>query len=635
MTDSGSSANAKRNKDRRKLFLAIALLLPLLTLLLLEGLLRIAGFAPPEPLFVPVENAPGQYLQPNEKVIQRYFADPRLAPRTAIDTTFFPAEKPADTFRIVLQGGSTAAGFPFGKWASPAGMLKQRLLRTFPGRDIELISTAMSAVNSYTLMDFADEIVAIEPDAVLIYAGHNEYLGVLGVGSAFSSARSPALTRLILWLQESRLFRLLQKSLLAVTGASSRDGEKAPGTLMARIAAERAITFGSREFDAGIAQFRHNMARLLENYQAAGIPVMFATIASNIRDQAPFSSGLAESTDPRRWEELRRQAQEQFDRGSYSEAVATARVLVTMDDTSAEAHFLYALALEKSGDIDAARSHFAAAKDRDMLRFRAPEAINEAIRELAAEYGAHLIEVEALMHAESRNGITGADLMVEHLHPNVRGYFLLSDAFYDAMSERGWIGSWDQTIDDATAWETRSVTDIDRLGGEYRVMQLKSDWPFQQSKQEWSLPAPNSEIEVIAQNWFLKNITWLDAMNQALAYYQRNGEIDEAVRVAINLADAFVFLADAQYAAGQLLLRRGQPRLALRYLHEAASLKPREPRHLLALAQAFYQAGYRQQSIDTLERLAAIEPGNPRTEALIKQLQSEQGPMPGRNPQDP
>jgi Flp pilus assembly protein TadD len=493
----------------------------------------------------------------------------------------------------------------------------------------------MSAVNSYTLSDFANEIVAIEPDAVLIYAGHNEYLGVLGVGSAFSSARSPALTRLILWLQEWRLFRLLQKTLIAITGASPKNGEKAPGTLMARIAAERAIAYESHEFDAGIAQFRHNMTRLLETYQAAGIPVMIATIASNIRDQAPFSSGLAETTDPQKWGELRRQAQEQFDRGSYSEAVATARALATMDDTSAEAHFLYALALEKSGDIDAARSHFVAAKDRDMLRFRAPEAINSAIRELASRYGAQPIDFEARLQSESRSGIVGADLMVEHLHPNVRGYFLLSDTFYDAIRERGWIGTWDETVDDAAAWEAHSVTDIDRLGGEYRVMQLKSDWPFRQTKQEWSLPAPDGEVEVIAQNWYLKNITWLDAMNQALAYYQRNGEIDEAVRVAINLADAFVFLDDAQYAAGQLLLRQGQPRLALHYLHEAASLKPREPRHLLALAQAFYQAGYRQQSIDTLERLAEIEPRNSRTEALIKKLQSEKGSSPGGNPQDP
>ncbi len=514
-------------------------------------------------------------------------------------------------------------------------MLKQRLLRTFPGRDIEFISTAMSAVNSYTLSDFANEIVAIEPDAVLIYAGHNEYLGVLGVGSAFGSARSPALTRLVLWLQQWRLFRLMQRLFLSLSGALPEGDEQPPGTLMARIAAERAIAYGSLAFDAGITQFRHNMSELLQTYQVAGVPVMIATIASNIHDQAPFSSGRAESIDQQRWRAMREKAQAQFDRGSYAEAAAIAKLLVEMDDDSAAAQFLYARALEKSGDIDAARSHFTAAKDRDMLRFRAPEAINVVIRELAAEYGAHLVDAKAHLQAESRNGIVGADMMIEHLHPNVRGYFVLSDAFYDAMRERGWIGTWDESVDDAAAWETRSVTDIDRLGGEYRVMQLKSDWPFQQTKQEWSLPAPDGEVEVIAQNWYLKRITWLDAMNQALAYYQRNGEIDEAVRVAINLADAFVFLADAQYAAGQLLLRQGQPRFALRYLHEAASLKPREPRHLLALAQAFYQAGYRQQSIDTLQRLAEIEPGNSRTEALIKQLQSEPDPSPGRNPQDP
>lgn len=635
MTDTGKAAAKRGDSDRRRLYFVIASLLPLLFLLLAEGVLRLVGFATPEPLFVPVRNAPGKFLQPNEKVIQRYFADPRLAPRTAIDTTFFPATKSDDGFRIVLQGGSTAAGFPYGKWASPAGMLKQRLIRTFPNRDIEVISTAMSAVNSYTLADFAKEILAIGPDAVLIYAGHNEYLGVLGVGSAFSSARSPALTRLILWLQHWRLFRLIQKVALGLSGGIPEEGEEPPGTLMARIAAERVIAYGSPEFEAGIMQFRHNMAGLLETYQAAGVPVMIATIASNVRDQPPFSSGLATRTDRKRWDELLGQARDQFDQGRFDQAATTARSLVEIDDSSAAAHFLYARILENRGETDAARQHFAAARDRDMLRFRAPEAINAVIRELAAEYDAHLIDVETRLQAESRRGIIGADLMVEHLHPNVRGYFFLSDAFYDAIRELGWIGAWDAPVDDATAWETRSVTEIDRLGGEYRVMQLKSDWPFQQSKQDWSLPPAEREVEVIAQNWFLKRITWLDAMNQALAWYQRNGEIDEAVRVAMNLADAFVFLGDAQYAAGQLLLRQGQPSLALRYLHAAASLAPEEPRYLLALAQAFYQAGYRQQSIETLERLSEIEPGNPRTEALIRQLQSEQEPSPPGNPQDP
>jgi hypothetical protein len=47
--------------------------------------------------------------------------------------------------------------------------------RAFPSREVEVISTAMAAVNSYALLDFADEIIAQQPDAVVIYVGHNEY----------------------------------------------------------------------------------------------------------------------------------------------------------------------------------------------------------------------------------------------------------------------------------------------------------------------------------------------------------------------------------------------------------------------------------------------------------------------------
>ena len=48
----------------------------------------------------------------------------------------------------------------------------------------------MAAVNSYVLLDFVDEILDVDPDAVLIYAGHNEYLGVFGVASGLTATRS-------------------------------------------------------------------------------------------------------------------------------------------------------------------------------------------------------------------------------------------------------------------------------------------------------------------------------------------------------------------------------------------------------------------------------------------------------------
>ena len=95
-------------------------------LLILEGGLRVVGIGQHQPLFIPVNNHP-DYLQPNPDVIQRYFASPKLAPNVAIDTQFFLAQKSDDTLRIVVMGGSTAAGFPYGRFGSPAGILKHRL----------------------------------------------------------------------------------------------------------------------------------------------------------------------------------------------------------------------------------------------------------------------------------------------------------------------------------------------------------------------------------------------------------------------------------------------------------------------------------------------------------------------------
>jgi hypothetical protein len=46
-------------------------------------------------------------------------------------------------------------------------MLKQRLQRTFPHRDIEVITTAMATVNSYTLLDFAAVILNSKIASVL------------------------------------------------------------------------------------------------------------------------------------------------------------------------------------------------------------------------------------------------------------------------------------------------------------------------------------------------------------------------------------------------------------------------------------------------------------------------------------
>ena len=569
---------------RRRAFLAITLFAPLLLLAGAEAVLRLAGIGALEPLFVPVSRAPG-YLQPNPAAVQRFFPDPRRAPEVSIDTTWFAAKKPPGTLRIFVQGESSAAGFPYGRWASPAALLQQRLQRAYPDREIEVINTGMAAVTSYVLLDFADEIIRQRPDAVVVYTGHNEFLGIGGVGSSLASARSPALARGIAGLRRLHLYRALERGLGSL-GSGVDPLAAREGTLMSRVAAERSIPLGSPLYDRGVEQFRGNLDRLLAKYRAAGIPVFIGTLASNERDLPPFASG----DDP-------------------------------VD--SARARFEKGRALEAAGDFAAARTEYRAAKDRDELRFRAPEDFNEVIRGVAAARGATLVDVQGALAAASSNGIIGADLMLEHVHPNVEGYFRLAGAYFPAMVR--WLGAPPVEVDEATARREIPVTAVDRLHGELRIAALLNDWPFVPERRPTTLPTPADRVEEIAQGWFAGRLTWIEAMNEALAWYQQQGNDAEAARVAANLAEALVTSADAQAAAGRLLLRAGEPARGQRFLRRAAALDGGRVETLLSLAQPQFMQGNVTGSIATLEDALARHPGDTRVEHWLEEVRRTPG----------
>src|SRR6185436_8970196 len=282
---------------RRRLFAVLTVLMPFAFLLLLEGGLRLAGFGQSYPLFVPVAGVP-DFLRANPGVIRRFMVDERDIPSLWIRPVYFPRRKAPGTFRIFVQGESTTEGYPYGFGASPAGMLQQRLQRTFPQRKIEVVTTAMSAVNTYTLLDFSGEILEQEPDAVVIYVGHNEYLGVLGVGSGFSAGRRRSVVLSFLWLKDMRVLQLARHALSAFRPERPSRQDR---TLMATIVDEKEIPYGSALYRRGLAQYRANLRTLLRRYREAGIPVFIGTVVSNERDQKPFISGHGAEADIPAW----------------------------------------------------------------------------------------------------------------------------------------------------------------------------------------------------------------------------------------------------------------------------------------------------------------------------------------------
>ena len=98
---------------------------------------------------------------------------------------------------------------------------------SMPDKTVEVINLGISAVNSYTLFDQVDEIIEQKPDAILIYAGHNEFYGALGVGSNENLGGFPAFVRFYLKLQRFatiifRIIKLGRVGLCLSTGAKAR-----------------------------------------------------------------------------------------------------------------------------------------------------------------------------------------------------------------------------------------------------------------------------------------------------------------------------------------------------------------------------------------------------------------------------
>lgn len=553
---------------RRAVFALLMLAIPVAFFAILEAGLVASGFGDSYPLFVDVPGTDIWRTQ-NREVANRYFTQQARVPTSIGDA--FLAEKAPGTFRVFVQGGSSAAGYPYYYGGSPSRMLQQRLQQTFPARRIEVINTAMAAVNSYTLLDFADEILEEEPDAVLIYAGHNEFYGALGVGSAESLGRSRFIVRSYLRLQRWRTVQLLRKGLSWMAGLlAGRETGAVPGaTLMERMVGEQEIPLGSPVYKAGIDQYRRNLRELLDAYTEAGVPVFVGTVASNERDHAPFLSAPEDGVDGETWAGEMATGRAALAEGQPDEALSVLDPLAAGDALAADVHFARGQALDQLTRYPEAREAYVAAKDRDRLRFRASEDINRVIREEAERPGVYVVETREALSKASRGGVIDSGMMLEHLHPNVDGYFLIADAFYEALLlESGLPAASPVSIEQART-ETL-LTPVDSLYGAYRVVQLMGSWPFEPPGTAWTdTLTPRTPLEEITTRLFRREASWLEATTAWMGYQSSLGNHRAVLLTALAQIQQYPFLPGPYASAGESLLRQRRTDEALAYFEAA------------------------------------------------------------------
>jgi tetratricopeptide (TPR) repeat protein len=523
-------AEKQMPKGRTLLFKVIGILSPFILLLVLELLLRVFDYGNDLRLFTTYKND-SDYLVFNPAASKKYFLNQTVA--TTGNHEPFKKVKDPNTTRIFVLGESTTIGYPYFHNGSFHRWLQYRLMYTFPGRNFEIINISLTAVNSYTVLGFAKEVVNYEPDAILIYTGHNEYYGALGVGSTENIGGSPFLVKTILSLRQLKLVQLMTNIYTSIVGGPAIPKGELKETLMQRMVASQQIPYQSALYKRGVEQFRANMDQTLQTFSDHKIPVFISNLVSNEKDLKPFISVAATGANSAAFNYNFSKGLRAFNSNDIALALNYFSAANKAYPDHALCNYYIGQILFKQGDYAGAKTAFDKARNLDALRFRAPDEINAIINQLTKKYtDAHLVNTTAAFEANSDHHIIGDNLILEHVHPNLAGYALMSDAFYESLKAEHFITvpknkeiSFKQLLHDMP------ITKIDSLTGVYKMINLKSSWPFTSANIKPDYPVKTPEEQLAYQVTF-KNIGWTDAMSQLYSYYTNNKDILNARKVA-------------------------------------------------------------------------------------------------------
>ncbi len=533
ITKSDSSTITGKKKI---VFNVLMVVIALLLIILLEGALRIFGYGKDLSLFLKSNKYPG-YYEINNDVNLRYFTRVK---NTSPTEDIFLINKPDTCFRIFVFGGSTTRGFPYQEGTAFPRILYYRLQDAYPDKRIEVINLSASAINSYTFIDMADEVFKNKPDAILVYGGHNEYYGAMGVGSVENGGNARWLKKLRLKLTRLRTFQMVQNAVLKITAAikKARPNEK---TLMERIVKDKDITIDSPLYQAGIDQFKDNLTELINKAKKHNVPLILSDLVSNVKDLQPFESVSQQGTS---------KAGKVFDEAKQQ---------------------------ENSGNYDKAKELFYKAKDIDAIRFRAPEAFNQVIYDLGKDYSLTVVPVKKYFEENSPNGLIGDNLMIDHLHPKIDGYFILADAFFNTITKSKLI----EDKCDSTLMKSRQYyrnnwgfTELDSLIGDLSIKTIKSGWPFR----------PENEKNTFLHTYIAKGVVDSMAFTYVTAgegrhienehiklaqYYAKNGQNEKAFKEYYSLIKMHPYIFDLYYDASRYLINQQKYKEALTLINSS------------------------------------------------------------------
>jgi tetratricopeptide (TPR) repeat protein len=196
---------------------------------------------------------------------------------------------------------------------------------------------------------------------------------------------------------------------------------------------DQQVPADSPRMQQAYSNYEENLRDTIKVAQAAGAKVIVSTVATNLKDCAPFASLHRKNLsmdDLKKWSTLVQQGIDLDAANSPAEAMMRYQEAAAIDGGYAELEFRMARAAWRLRDYRTAREHFLRARDLDTLRFRADSKINEINRSVATSSRVVLVDAEKTLSDAAPDGIIGTDLIYEHVHMTPEGNYLLARAIF-------------------------------------------------------------------------------------------------------------------------------------------------------------------------------------------------------------
>jgi lysophospholipase L1-like esterase len=440
-----------RSPRRRWLFRVAALLVGMSPFLVAEGTLWLVGWQPPgaivdpyvgftsiRPLFELNDDRSEWQIAGNRKPLFR-------------DDSFL-ANKPVNGLRVFCVGGSTVQGRPFGIETAFSTWLKINLELIQPAREVEVVNCGGVSYASYRLVPIVEEILQYQPDLIVLYTGHNEFLE----DRTYQSVKGTPAWAITLHslMSQSKTYAWLRSLWVAdQPNPSVGDSDVSlryllPTEVEARLDYQGGLDLYHRddEWRKNVTEhFGVNLNRMIALIRDAEVPLVLMNPVSNLRDCAPFKSQFSGSTSAQQRAVIE-QALSRLDRtrpptpAELRQDLEQLKIAVKLDPRYAATQFAIGQTIIQMSEptdqqLALARASFMRAKEEDVCPLRMLESLHRTLFSIARQRKVPVLNIREYFRQTALGGVVGQKSLVDHVHPSISSHQRIGEQIVAHLAE--------------------------------------------------------------------------------------------------------------------------------------------------------------------------------------------------------